>query len=185
MKLRTRCAPVLSLFAAVALAPSLHAAPPRSGEYFLTGEAVRTKSIAFLDFDVYRVQSWVKELPSTASKQALIDLAADKKIELTMLRDLSVSKIVSALEKALDNCAYTDQVKIAAMMKLFTKDLEEGDKILIAYDASNRTTSLVLPGRPRSTLEGEDFMKGVWCIWAGVGIDDQPEISDQLIANLR
>ena len=173
-------APVLfAAFAAVFLATmSLWAA-----DWTLTGSATRVKSVAFIDVNVYDISHYMKELPATKSKQAVIDQETGKKFYWTMKRDVDHEKIITALKDAFAMNGYSDAGKIASFMGAFKSELKEKSHVTIVYDADKKATTVTVDGGGTATIEGSDFMKAVWRIWFGK--IDQSKLGDQLISQLK
>jgi hypothetical protein len=163
------------------LAPSAFA-----DDWFVTGTSVRTKSIGFINVNVYAIEHAIKgEQRPAKSRQGVIDHGADKRFILTMMRDVSQEKIRNALVEALaKNGAGGDARGSQFTGALNDKgpDLEKGKHITISYSAEKKATTIVVDGGGRQTIAGEDFMKSVWKIW--FGNIDQRSMGDQLIARL-
>jgi hypothetical protein len=151
-------------------------------DWTLTGTAVRVKSIAFVDINVYEISHFVKQPPAAKTKQAVIDLDAGKKFAWTMMRDVDKEKIQGALKDAFAMNGYTDGGKIGAFVGAFSGDLKEKSHVSIVYDADKKETTVKVDGGGSATVAGVDFMKGVWSIWFGK--IDQPKLGDQLISKL-
>jgi hypothetical protein len=149
--------------------------------YTLTGTGVRVKTIAFIDIDVYQISHYMKQLPATKSKQAVVDMDTGKKFVWTMLRDVDHEKIVNALKDAYAMNGYSDSEKIGRLMAVIKGDLKEKSQVTIEYDADKKATTVTVNGS-RATVEGVDFMKATWRIWFGK--IDQPKLGDQLISKL-
>jgi Chalcone isomerase-like len=169
----------LAAFAAVVLfAASLFA----QSSYTLTGTGIRVKTIAFMDFNVYQISHYMKQLPSTRSRQAVIEMDTGKKLVWTMLRDVDHEKIVNALKDAYTMNGYSDAAKIGKFMGAFKGDLKEKSRVTIEYDSEKKSTTLAVDGGGSVTVEGIDFMKATWSIWFGKM--DQPKLGDQLISKI-
>ena len=69
-------------------------------DWKLTGSGIRVKTVAFIDVNVYSISHYMKELPPTKSKQAVIDMETGKKFVWTMKRDVDKEKIQNALKDA-------------------------------------------------------------------------------------
>lgn len=165
------------------LAASAFGIEPNKDGWYFTGQAVREKKILIVSVDVYKIQHFAKQLPAK-NKRAAIDLAADKRFVLTMVRDVPVEKLRDALKDAYAMNGYGDQGKIGKFLGAFQgvgDELKEGTRAFISYDAAKKTTTLSALGKT-VTVEGEDFMKATWSIWFGK--IDQPEIGDKLLKNL-
>lgn len=148
-----------------------------------TGNAVRTKSVGPFNPKVYAIRHDMKERPAAKSKAAVIEADVDKKFSWTMLRDVDSVKIQKALREAFAMNGYGDQAKINAFVGAFNREeVKEKSSVVIAYDATNKTTTITVQNGTSATVPGVDFMKGVWSIW--LGKIDQPSMGDQLISLL-
>jgi hypothetical protein len=150
-------------------------------DWTLTGAGVRVKTIAFVDIKVYAISHYVKQLPPSKSKQAVIDLDAGKKFVWTMKRDVPQEKIQKALRDAFAMNGYGDGGKIDSFIGAFKAELKENGTVTIVYDADKKETT-VNTGSGSATIGGVDFMKAVWSIWFGK--IDQPGLGDALISKL-
>jgi hypothetical protein len=150
--------------------------------YYHTGDGVRTKTVAFINVDVYAIGHDIKCLPPAKSKQAIIDLDCDKRLTWQMRRDVDKEKIKNALRDAYAMNGYTDQGKINQAMSAFTGELKEKSFVVITYDSTKKETRIWVQGQGDVTIPGADFMKGTWSIWFGK--IDQPSLGDALISKL-
>jgi hypothetical protein len=165
--------------AAVALMTVPAAALERDRDgFFHTGDAVRVKKIAFIPVKVYSIEHYMKDLPSTKSKQAVIDAKVDKRFSWKMLRTVEAEKIRHALREAYSLNGYGDTGKIASFINALGQELKQGDSVTIQYDAARKATTLTSPAGT-ATVAGDDFMKATWSIWFGK--IDQPGLGDSLI----
>lgn len=180
MQLTRSKSPVfLAVLAAVLLAVTGLFAQPG---YTLTGSGVRVKTIAFIDIDVYRISHYMKQLPATKSKQAIINMETGKKFVWTMLRDVDRENIAKALREAYAMNGYSDAAKIGQFLAAFKGDLKKGSTVTIEYDPEKKATTLTVQGGGAATVPGVDFMKATWRIWFGK--IDQPALGDALLAKL-
>jgi hypothetical protein len=174
---RTKAPAILTVFAALLLAvTSLWA-----DDYKLTGTAIRVKSVAFIDVNVYQISHYMKAFPAAKSKQAVIDLETDKKFSWTMMRDVDHEKIIKALKDAYDMNGYKNNIKIGRFIAAFKSELKEKSNVTIVYNAEKKETT-VTTGGGSATVEGVDFMRATWSIW--LGKIDQSKLGDQLISKL-
>jgi hypothetical protein len=146
--------------------------------YFKTGEGIRYKKIAFLNIKVYAIDHYMKDLPPSKSKEAVINADVDKKFSWKMLRTVDAEKIRNALREAYAMNGYRDAGKINQFVASITKELKSGDNVTIKYDAANKTTTISSPAGS-ATVGGEDFMKATWKIW--FGNIDQKNLGDELL----
>jgi hypothetical protein len=141
---------------------------------------------------VYTITSIIKEKPKERSKAGMINAEVDKQFLLYMRRDVSTDKMKNAFREAFKLNGYGDGGKIEQFVgALGSGDVAEFDfkakpppppSLSIAYNAKAQTTTINVPGHGTATVGGVDFMKAVWSIWYGK--IDQPQMGDQLIANL-
>lgn len=146
--------------------------------YYHTGEGVRIKKVAFINVKVYAIDHYMKDLPPSKSKQAVIDADVDKRFSWKMLRTVESEKIKNALREAFAKNGYGDSAKINSFLGSFGKELKEGDQVTINYDAAEKTTTVTSPSGS-ATVQGVDFMKATWSIWFGK--IDQPNLGDSLL----
>lgn len=146
--------------------------------YYHTGAGVRVKKVAFINVKVYAIDHYMKDLPASKSKQAVIDADVDKRFSWKMLRTVESEKIKNALREAFAKNGYGDGTKINAFLGSFGKELKEGDQVTIHYDAAEKTTTVTSPSGS-ATVPGEEFMRATWSIWFGK--IDQPNLSDSLL----
>jgi hypothetical protein len=173
----------VALFAATLLAFALVAGIARAeDEWKLTGSAVRVKTVAFIDVNVYGIEHFVKELPKTKSKQAVIELETAKKFLWTMKRDVADEKIRKALEEAFALNGSKDAEKIKAFVGAFTHELKEKSHVEIVYDPAKKETTISVDGGGKATVASSEFMRGVWSIWFGK--IDQEKLGDELLSKL-
>ena len=142
-------------FFAMASVPSdAWALQPGSDGWYVTGDGVRTKKIAFVNVKVYSISHAAKKLPDTKSKPAMIDLDSDKKFTLRMLRDIDVEKIQSALRDSYGQNGFGDAGRMNAFLAAFTHDLKEGTTVSIGYDSAAKSTTIRVAGTARPPLRG-------------------------------
>jgi hypothetical protein len=153
-----------------------------ASDWTLTGSGIRVKTILIVDVNVYSISHFMQQAPSEKSKRAVIDMDVNKKFECKMLRDLDGEKLKTALTEAYAKNGYTDQAKIGKILGAFPKELKEGQKFSINYDADKKATTFNIAGQGSVTVDGVDFMKGTWSIWFGK--IDQAKLGDQLISKL-
>lgn len=171
-----------ALFLTALIAVLLSVTSLWADDWKLTGSGVRVKTVAFIDVNVYAISHYMKDLPATKSKQAVIDMDTGKKFVWTMKRDVDKEKIVKALQDAFAMNGYSDAGKIGQFTGAFSADLKEKSHVTIVYDADKKNTTVTEDGGGSATIDGVDFMKGVWSIW--FGNIDQKTLGDQLISKL-
>ena len=166
---------------AVLLATLLAATFAFGDDWTLTGSGIRVKTIAIVDINVYAISHYMKQLPPSKSKQAVIEMDTGKKFVWTMKRDVAEDKIQNALKDAFAMNGYSDAGKIGQFTGAFKGDLKEKATVTIVYDSDKKETSVSTPNGS-ATVGGVDFMKAVWSIWFGK--IDQPSLGDQLISKI-
>ncbi len=176
--LKARLPAVAATFVALLLAVTTVFA---QSDWKLTGTAIRVKTVAIVDVNVYEISHYMKELPPSKSKQAVIDMDTGKKFVWTMKRDVDQEKIINALKDAFSMNGYGDQGKISSFIGAFKGELKEKSSVTILYDADKKQTS-VTTSSGSATVGGVEFMKAVWSIWFGK--IDQPKLGDQLISKI-
>lgn len=177
---RTRLPALLAALAAV-LSLLLVGPTVLAEDWTLTGSGVRVKKVAIVDVNVYAISHYMKSLPPSRTKQAVIEMDTGKKFVWTMKRDVDQEKIQNALKDAFAMNGYTEGGKIGQFTGAFKADLKEKGQVSIVYDADKKETT-VSTGSGSATVGGADFMKAVWSIW--LGKIDQPSLGDQLISKL-
>ena len=83
-----RCPTVLLGFAGTAFAIE----PSADGPYH-AGDAVRVKTLVFVKIRAYAISHYMRALPATKSKRAVIEIDTDKRLTFRMLRDVGADKI--------------------------------------------------------------------------------------------
>ncbi len=174
---RTKLPAFVAAFAALFLTATTLLA---EGEFIKTGAGTRVKKIAFISVDVYDIAHYMKKLPASKSKPAVVDMDIGKKFELTLKRDVDHERIVEALKGAYAKNGYTDAAKAEKLLSALRGELKAGSKVTIVYDADKKTTTLTSDKGGSATVPGVDFMKATWNIWFGK--IDQPDLGDKLIS---
>jgi hypothetical protein len=172
----------LVVFMALVAAMLLGATSGLADDWKHTGTGVRVKTVVVVDVDVYEISHYMKELPASKSKQAIIDAETGKKIVLKMLRDVDKDKMIQALRDAYALNGYTDRAKIDQAMGVVTGELKENTKVTIQYDPAAKMTSVRVAGGGSASIPGVDFMKATWSIWFAK--IDQPKLGDKLISKI-
>jgi len=151
-------------------------------DWIHTGSGIRVKTILVVDVNVYSISHSMASRPAEKSKKAVIEADVNKKFECKLLRDIEGEKLANALKEAYAKNNYTDSAKIAKVLGAFPKEIKEGQKFTIKYDATAKTTTFTADGQSPVTVDGVDFMKGTWSIW--FGNIDQKNLGNQLISKL-
>ncbi|MEO6417859.1 MAG: chalcone isomerase family protein [Polyangiaceae bacterium] len=169
---------LLLLLAMLTTVASAWALQPGSDGWYHTGDGTRVKTM--FKVNVYDIGHDMKCLPPAKSKQAVIDADCDKKFTWVMRRDVSAEKIRDALSEAYAMNGYKDAAKTAPFLAALNRELKENTKVIITYNAANKTTSIAVGGGGgNATVPGIEFMKATWSIWFGK--IDQPTLGDALI----
>jgi hypothetical protein len=153
-----------------------------SNGYYLTGTGVRQKEVALFNVDVYVISHYMRDLPPTKSKAAVIAADVDKMFALRLLRELSAEQIQGALRDAYAVNGYNNRAKIDAFVAAVGQTLRKGSTITIRYDASTKTTTASSKGNPPVSIPGVDFMNATWSIW--LGHIDQDGLGEALIQRI-
>jgi len=154
-------------------------------ELLLNGAGLRTKYF----FNVYVAALYVQEPSSTANQ--IITQPGFKRLQLTLLRDLSAKQLIEAfqqgLEQNLSPAALTSlQPRLASFENVIEK-LRDGHKgnILTLDFLPSTGTQLRLNGAPQGApISGNDFYRALLTIWLG----DKPvqnSLKGQLLTNNR
>lgn len=150
--------------------------------YYLTGTGVRQKEVALFNVDVYVISHYMRDLPPTKSKAAVIAADVDKMFALRLLRELSAAQIQGALRDAYAVNGYDNRAKIDAFVAAVGQTLRKGATITIRYDAATKTTTASSRGNPPVSIPGVDFMNATWSIW--LGRIDQDGLGEALIQRI-
>ena len=171
----------IPLFLAALVAALLAVTASFADDWTLTGSGVRVKKVVLVDVNVYAISHYMKQLPPSRSKQAVIEMDTGKKFVWTMKRDVDQEKIQNALKDAFAMNGYADGGKIGQFIGAFKAELKEKASVTIVYDPDKKETS-VSTGSGSATVGGVDFMKAVWSIWFGK--IDQADLGSQLISKI-
>jgi Chalcone isomerase-like len=147
--------------------------------YYLTGTGVRQKEVALFSVDLYVISHYMRDLPPTRSKGAVIAADVDKMFALRLLRELTSAQIQGALRDAFAANGYADHAKIDPFVAAVGKTLPKGATITIRYDAASKTTTASSKGNRPVSIPGVDFMMATWSIW--LGRIDQDGLGEALI----
>ena len=134
-----------------------------------TGVGLREKT--FLKVDVYTIVSYMQE-NSDLGKEAglgLVALNAPKRLQLDLRRGFSRDKLVNAFVEGIE-ANYDDlaplQADIETFSAYFTRDAEEGDKIIFHFcPAVGLTTEL--NGEEIGVIKNNEFAQALWTVWFG------------------
>jgi hypothetical protein len=180
---RRRTLQLITAAGVLVLAPRLAVALEREpGGMYRTGSGVRVKHVGPFSAKVYAISHYMRELPSSKSKAAVIAMDTDKSLSWRLLRDLELKQIRDALRDGFAMNGYTDRAKIDQFLNAFTKPVPEKTLITIAYTSATKSTTIAVAGDGTATIPGDDFMRGTWSIWFGK--IDQPDLGDALIQRI-
>ncbi|MGZ3405204.1 MAG: chalcone isomerase family protein [Polyangia bacterium] len=172
----------IAVVAALGMAAGARADGRDKDGYFETGQAVRTKKVAFVHVKVYDIKSMVKELPADRSKEGMIAADVAKKLSWKMLRTVDAERFRNALREGYAKNGYSDAGSIDKLLEPIHGEVKEGSVVTITYDAAHKRTTLYADGK-QASVDGVPFMKATWSIWFG-SIDD-PSLPERLIQNLK
>jgi len=159
---------VCAMGVSIGLAPDDASALVREANgYYLTGTGVRQKEVAVFSVDVYVISHYMRDLPPTKSRAAVIAADVDKMFALRMLLDLSAAQIQDALRESFATNGYGNRAKIDAFVAAVGQPIPKGATITIEYDAGAKTTTARAKGNPSVSIPGVDFMIATWSIWLG------------------
>jgi hypothetical protein len=150
--------------------------------FYMTGSGTRVKKVGPFSAKVYTISHFMRELPATKSKQAVIAMETDKVLSWRLTRDLEAKQIRDALSDGFTKNGYADAAKIERFLGTFTKPIKDGTNVQITYAAGPKATTIKVDGDGTATIPGTDFMRGTWSIW--FGNIDQPDLGDALIKNI-
>ena len=141
-------------------------------ELVLNGAGIRTRAI----FKVYAAGLYV---PEKATTPAAVLAKGPRRIQMTLMRNLSADQLVDALVDGLkDNNSEAElaavkaqQEQMVAAMKGFG-DVKEKD--VVAIDYVEGATRILLNGQVKATIPGDAFNAALTRVWLG----DKPVQSD-------
>ena len=134
-------------------------------ELVLNGAGVRTRAI----FKVYVASLYV---PAKATTPAAVLAKGPRRIQMTLLRNLSADQLVDALVDGLkDNnteaeiaAVKAQQDQMVATMKGFG---EVKEKDVVSLDYANGSTTILLNGAAKATIPGDAFNAALTKVWLG------------------
>ena len=134
-------------------------------ELVLNGAGVRTRAI----FKVYVASLYV---PEKSRDAAAIVTRAPRRVQLNLLRNLSASQLVDALNDGLrDNTPEAELGAIKPQMDELTSIMrtfrEVHERDVVALDFVDGATRVVLNGETKGTVQGEAFNRALLRIWLG------------------
>jgi hypothetical protein len=143
--------------AVVAATRGAAGAPQAADGFYETGKAIQTAHHWPFSIDVFAMWHYMKQLPQTKTKQAIIDADIDKRFALATTYEFS--KVLATLADA---------------------SLKKDDVLNIVYDARAKTTTFGRTNGPSTQVDGVPFMTATWSIWFG---SSRPgDIGDRLMS---
>jgi hypothetical protein len=141
--------------------PSLPSAPPRPGAdgFYRTGDVEPHRGIL-------RLAHEVRVLPRVRSRQALLELDADKRMSLQALRELPGDRARRTLGERYAKRGFTDAARVERFLAPLHGPIAKGSSIVFAYDSATQTTHLTV-GDAHTSETGLDFMRATWALWFG------------------
>jgi hypothetical protein len=173
---------VAAIVALVSMSSYAQAAQRGADGYYRTGSAIQTANHWPFTMDVFAIWHDTKQLPSAKTRQAMIDLDADKRFTMRMLRELDADKLRGGLREGYHRNGYNDDAAIERFLSPLLGTLPNGKAMWILYDPGSKQTRLLVDGGASASVEGVAFMKATWSIWFGKS--KPSNIGDELIKEL-
>jgi long-chain acyl-CoA synthetase len=134
-------------------------------ELVLNGAGVRTRAI----FKVYVASLYV---PAKAATPAAVIAKGPRRIQMTLLRNLSGDQLVDALVDGLkDNNSEADLAAVKAQQEQMVTVMkgfgEVKEKDVVALDYVDGATRILLNGQVKATIPGDAFNAALTRIWLG------------------
>ena len=141
-------------------------------ELVLNGAGVRTRAI----FKVYVASLYV---PAKATTPTAVLAKGPRRIQMTLLRNLSADQLVDALVDGLkDNNGEADLAAVKAQQEQMVTVMkgfgEVKEKDVVALDYVDGATRILLNGQVKATIPGDAFNAALTRIWLG----DKPVQAD-------
>jgi hypothetical protein len=182
---------LLAFFASTAFAvdvAGIHVDPRSSieqKEISLNGAGLRTKYF----FKVYVAALYVQE-PSSSANQ-IISQPGIKRIQLTLLRDLSAKQLIEALQQGLEQnlspaALSALQPRLAAFENIIEslREGKTGDKLMLDFLPGTGTQIRLNGARQGASISGDDFYRALLLIWLG-DAPVQDSLKRELLVNNR
>jgi hypothetical protein len=107
---------------------------------------------------------------TTSDAKVAITSDEPKRIDMTMLRDVAIKKMVGAYRDGFeDNTPKPSedlQARIDKFLALYVDEAKENQLLRLTYIPGKGTTA-VQGDKVLGTIEGADFMAAAWAIWLG------------------
>lgn len=149
---------------------------------YVTGTAVRTKRVLFVDVEVYRAVHSMKEIPDARTKEGVVEAGVDKRMTIKMLRNVDLHRIIDGIKEGYRRNGWKDMKKVKKLFSILTGHLSAGETFWVEYDPESETTTAISEDGKRSSVEGREFMIATWSAWFYK--IDSPGFSKRLIKNL-
>jgi hypothetical protein len=150
---------------------------------------LRTKKVAFLNFDVYVAEFLVSPTVTWDKKPATFEGSALAGVMMTFLRDVPAKNISEAFEAGLkENDIKTDQAILQDFLKKVTAigDIKKKEILIVARKQSPEQDLLVveIPGRFSESFSAKDpWTNQVLKIWSGKPADSGIQALQKSIFN--
>jgi hypothetical protein len=167
MSLKTSSLAIATVVFALVLAAPAAAATKGADGYFRTGDAVQTANHWPFTIELFAIWHDVSELPSEKSAKALVELDADKRFSMRMMRDLDTSRLRAGLRDGYTRNGFTDAARVDRLLAALTGTLAKDSVLWITYDAKTKETRLTTDKGASASVIGVDFMRATWSIWLG------------------
>jgi ubiquinone/menaquinone biosynthesis C-methylase UbiE len=132
--------------------------PQADGDgYWRTGEAEPHRGVLRLEHDV-------RAFPLDRSPQAVVELAADKRMTLRFLADLDAGRLRDGLRKRYAKRGHRDAEAVERFLSILSGPIARGESLVIAFDPESTSTRLTLRG-DSTVVGGSEFMKATWRLW--------------------
>jgi hypothetical protein len=106
----------------------------------------------------------------TSDAKAAIDADEAKRIDMNMLRDVAIKKMVGAYKEGFEeNTPKPDadlKARIDKFLALYKDEAKEGQLLRLTY-IPGKGTEAVQGDKVLGVVEGADFMRACWRIWLG------------------
>src|SRR5262249_26233300 len=102
----------------------------------------------------------------THDAKAAIETDEAKRIVLHMVRDVTHDEMKGAMQDGFANTGTSDTPGAKQFTSCFTRPIPPGQEC--EFDnARGKGTTVTISGKKKGTIQGADFMRGLWGIWLG------------------
>jgi hypothetical protein len=158
----------LSLSLALSFSAFAGAAERDAEGYYLTGTAIQSVDHFIFSVDVFTIHHYIKTLAGAKTPRAVVDALVRKRFVLAMLRDVDCERLRDGFKDGYVRNGYRDNARVAGFLSpLACDEVAKGSRMVVSFDPDSKITSLAVPGRPASKVEGIPFMKATWNLWFG------------------